>query len=187
MQKLIDAMTLATAAHGSQRYGHAPNDVPYAFHLAAVVGALLRVEERDPDRLAMGWLHDVVEDTKLLVSDVQRMTNVRIAHGVLLVSNPPGANRAERHGLMKLRLLDWPKESERIDAITVKLADRVANVEASIFAGSSLLRMYEKEQTSFDTMVEQALARRPSDGDESTVSAFRLRLMLDRLLTTRRP
>lgn len=185
MQKMIDAMTLATAAHGSQRYGRAPNDVPYTFHLAAVVGALLRVGETDPDRLAGGWLHDTLEDTKLLRSDVERMTNERIANVVLLVSNPPGANRAERHLLMRERLYLWPNEGERLDAVTVKLADRVANVEASILTGNSLLRMYEKEQTGFDQMVEKVIGRDPS-GDPRAVSAFRLRLLLDRLITTRR-
>jgi hypothetical protein len=59
------------------------------------------------------------------------------------VTSEPGPNRSERHKLT------YPKIAAFPDAITVKLADRIANVEASTRDNPSLLSMYHSEYPGF--------------------------------------
>jgi len=55
------------------------------------------------------------------------------------VTNEEGKNRSERHAKT------YPKVAATPFATLLKLADRVANVEASLTVGGRLLGMYQKE------------------------------------------
>lgn len=145
-----DAVTLAMRMHAQQTYGGPHAKVPYYVHLGHVVAVLLRFNHDDPDLIAAGWLHDVLEDTPFTYDDVRDGTNVRVADIVLLLTNGEGRNRRERQQAMYARMgAPSTSVSRRADAVTVKLADRIANVEASILAQDPRLAMYAKEHRGF--------------------------------------
>lgn len=133
------AQALATTSHKDQRYGNHP----YIKHLADVVIALQRFGVQDEALLVAGWLHDAVEDTNTTINHIELMFGKRVADLVYRVTNEEGKNRKERHEKT------YPKIQGNDDAITLKLADRIANVEASLQEDKGKLQMYSKEYVEF--------------------------------------
>jgi guanosine-3',5'-bis(diphosphate) 3'-pyrophosphohydrolase len=138
------AKTLAASAHADQRYG----DLPYLHHLCAVVAVLERFGASLDDPwtapiLVAAWLHDALEDTPLPLDTLRQQLNDPIADLVWLVTDEPGPNRKARKAATYLKL----QRSE--PAITLKLADRIANVEHCLLSNPRLLSMYRKEHPSF--------------------------------------
>jgi len=132
----------ATTKHGSQLY----SGVPYTHHLAEVAAVVRRFhyDEKlgytgDRDLLAAAWLHDVMEDTDTKYKEVAEMFGKRIADLVSAVTDEKGPNRQVRHALT------YPKTRACPGAVTLKLADRIANVER----GGLLGDMYRKEYEDF--------------------------------------
>lgn len=147
------AKFFAATKHGTQKYS---NGMPYTHHLAAVEAVLRRflpdwkvenlklgrVElEYDYDQLLQAaWLHDVVEDTGTKLKEIEEMFGPEVAALVSAVTNEKGENRKIRHALT------YPKtRAGGPMAVRLKLADRIANVEA----GGSLVQMYKKEHEDF--------------------------------------
>jgi guanosine-3',5'-bis(diphosphate) 3'-pyrophosphohydrolase len=135
----LTAESFARAAHGAQEYG----DQPYGAHLHAVVGVLRRFGHHHQVLTDAAWLHDTIEDTGTTEGDLRERFGDEVAAIVHAVTSEPGLNRSERHKLT------YPKIAAIPDAITVKLADRIANVEASTRDNSSLLSMYRGECPGF--------------------------------------
>jgi hypothetical protein len=117
-----EARDFAIKAHGAQRYG--PH--PYGKHLTDVVGVLKRFGVVDEDLLCAGWLHDTLEDTETPESEVRRLFGDRVAKLVAAVTLARGVAREPA------LVLAYEKIRATKDAVTVKLADRIANVEASL-------------------------------------------------------
>lgn len=131
------ARELATTAHAGQRYG----DRPYTAHLEHVEEVVRRFPHT-PVMRAAAWLHDSVEDTSLTLEEVAAAVGDEVAAIVAAVTDQPGANRAER----KARTLPALAAASP-EARAVKLADRIANLEASRATGrADLLAMYRREQ-----------------------------------------
>jgi guanosine-3',5'-bis(diphosphate) 3'-pyrophosphohydrolase len=131
------AREFAIAAHGDQRYG----SEPYVVHLAAVRQVLRDFGYGGELGLA-AWLHDTVEDTAVTVEELEREFGPRVAALVWAVTGV-GENRKERTASAYAKLRALP------DAITVKLADRIANSEASARSNPRLLAMYRDELPTF--------------------------------------
>jgi guanosine-3',5'-bis(diphosphate) 3'-pyrophosphohydrolase len=134
------ARELAVRAHASQRYG----DEPYRVHLEQVV-AVVRRHPHTEAMLAAAWLHDAVEDTDLTLAEVAAAVGDEVAAIVAAVTDEPGATRAERKPptLAKLRRATPA-------ARAVKLADRIANLEAARRTGRlDLIAMYRAEHADF--------------------------------------
>lgn len=142
-ERLQQARAFAASAHGDQKYG----DQPYTVHLAAVAQVLIRYGITDEDLLVAAWLHDIIEDTYITRGEVEAFFGERVAELVWCVTNEPGKNRRERH------LKTYPKIRANPDALLLKLADRIANIEACYESNSNLIGMYRKEAVGF----EQAL------------------------------
>lgn len=150
MDPLRWAKFYASVKHGDQKYA---GSLPYTHHLAQVEAVMRRFDiehpiddnacgQLDADLLTCAWLHDVIEDTSTKRKDIEEMFGSRVADLVEAVSNPPkdvAPNRAARHAMV------YPKIRKVSDAIIVKLADRIANVEM----GGSLVEMYRKEYENF--------------------------------------
>jgi (p)ppGpp synthase/HD superfamily hydrolase len=135
------AQALAATSHGDQKYGET---LPYVKHLADVVEVLKRFNVTDEEMLIAGWLHDVVEDTSTSLLHVELTFGRRVADLVHRVTNEEGKNRRERHEKT------YPKIQASDDAITLKLADRIANIEFSYIANDEdKLKMYAKEYKGF--------------------------------------
>jgi len=91
------------------------------------------------DMIEAAWLHDVVEDTDTKLKEVEEMFGTEVSKLVSAVTNEPGPNRKTRAALT------YPKIRETTGAVALKLADRIANVEA----GGKLVDMYKKEYEDF--------------------------------------
>lgn len=151
------ARDIALVAHGSQRYG----SQPYRVHLEAVHGVLLRFGVGDETLLAAAWLHDVLEDNRSVSRlDLERSFPEVIVAIVDACTDGEGESRAARKE-RSLRLIPLTR-----NAIVVKLADRIANVEACIQDGDqSRLAMYRDEHGT----LSRALRASPSDGPAAAV------------------
>ena len=130
--------------------------LPYRVHLEAVDAVLVRFGFSDPDNpvhqnlRTAAPLHDLKEDVGV------GPVTIRVLHGpdvldlVEAVTSEPGKNRAEKVAatLPKTRAAgQW--------AVVLKLADRIANVEASA-PGSRHLEMYRSEYPAFRGALYQA-------------------------------
>lgn len=139
MQALQAAEAIAEQAHGDQKYG----ELPYIKHLGDVVAVLMRFGVKDQDMLCAGWLHDSLEDTKLSPLVIEATFGRRTLDLVQRVTNEPGVNRKERHAKT------YPKIIASDDALTLKLADRIANIEFGVATKADILKMYKKEYKGF--------------------------------------
>lgn len=140
------AREFATTHHGEQRYGSRP----YTFHLAAVGKVLTRfgyemTRDGSTERLHMGaWLHDVIEDTPATVGCVKQAFGAELALLVHAVTDEPGPTREIR------KLRTYPKiRRHSQDAVILKVADRIANVESSRVHAPRLFVRYQAEQQEF--------------------------------------
>ena len=102
-------------------------------------GELLRNEQL----LAAAWLHDTLEDTDTTVEDLREAFGDDVANIVDRLTDQPGRNRRERQARTHARIREDPR------AVRVKLADRIANVEAALEQKSNLRGMYRKEYPRF--------------------------------------
>jgi guanosine-3',5'-bis(diphosphate) 3'-pyrophosphohydrolase len=135
------ARAFALRAHGEQRYG----DEPYAVHLDAVAGLL---EPYGAEAQVVGYLHDVAEDTSVGLEEIAAAFGLRVADCMALVTDSPGATRAERKGKTNEKLTKVKGELEL--ALIVKAADRLANLRVSARGGAgSKLGMYRREHAAF--------------------------------------
>jgi guanosine-3',5'-bis(diphosphate) 3'-pyrophosphohydrolase len=123
--ELARAVQFATGHHGDQRR---KTGVPYLEHLLEAVQILVQgAGVRDPDVLVAAVLHDVVEDTPCTLDEISAAFGPRAAELVSWVTKPergPGedASAVREAYLRRLRLAPQ-------DAILVKLADRMSNVQ----------------------------------------------------------
>jgi GTP pyrophosphokinase len=118
------AVEFAIRCHGDQRR---PTGAPYLEHLLEALEVLVRgAGVTDPDVLRAAVLHDVVEDTPCGMDDVRREFGDRVAAMVDWVTKPEsddGDRKTAKEAYLQ-GLRDAPE-----DAILVKLADRVSNVQ----------------------------------------------------------
>lgn len=134
------ARALALRHHGDQRYG----DKPYAYHLEQVAAVLTRFSLGTPELLAAAWLHDVLEDTGATAADLAAAgIPARVIALVEAVTDEPGATRDER------KAKTYPKTAALRDAVALKLADRIANVEAGKLEGGGKVAKYAREEPAF--------------------------------------
>lgn len=155
-----DARAYALKMHGGQQYGGRP----YSVHLDDVAG-IVRGAGADPVAVAVAYLHDVVEDTSATVEDVADAFGADVADAVALLTDVPGVNRRERKERTYARLTTSKNRLAKL----VKLADRLANVRASVAGGRStegLLKMYRKEHGAFRSATYGADATIEGELDE---------------------
>ncbi len=60
--------------------------MPYIVHPANVVSLLRSHGVSDPTTLAIGWLHDTVEDTQATHEQIEQVFGSKIAHGVYILT-----------------------------------------------------------------------------------------------------
>jgi (p)ppGpp synthase/HD superfamily hydrolase len=124
-------------------------DKPYSAHLAAVEGVLDQFGYTDMENPFHQVLHLAAQAHDLLGDTKTTRTTLRVLQGpdveglVWAVTDEPGANRADQH------LKTYPKIAGTPGAMVLELADRIANVQASITWGPlRMLEMYRKEYPS---------------------------------------
>lgn len=129
-----EARMVSIQAHGNQTYDEI---YPYKKHLDDVVDVLKRFGYGGKYLIA-GYLHDIIEDTALSYNKLKRVYGLEVAEMVYCVTDELGRDRQEK----KKKTL--PKTASNPDAIIVKLADRIANIEHG-----GKIDMYAKEFEEF--------------------------------------
>ncbi len=134
------AIYFAGMSHKDQKYGESF----YYHHLVKVDEVLESVgfHPETCERIAV-WLHDVVEDCGVEIKTIQRYFGSEISNVVWAVTNELGENRKEK------ALKTYPKIRRNERALAVKLADRIANMEHSLFNHSPQALMYYEESPDF--------------------------------------
>ncbi len=129
-----EARMISIQAHGNQTYDEI---YPYYKHTDDVVDILIRFGYGGKFLIA-GHLHDIIEDTSLSYNKIKRVYGLEVAEMVYCVTDELGRNREEK----KRKTL--PKTASNSDAIILKLADRIANIEHG-----GKIDMYAKEYDQF--------------------------------------
>ena len=106
---------------------------------------VLRDFARTEDELAAGWLHDVIEDTPVSREAIVKAFGAHIGELVWACTGEGGA-RAEHNAVIYRKIAAYPQ------AAVIKLADRIANVEASPAASHHRAR-YRGERPGFGAAV----------------------------------
>ena len=136
----MQPIVYAAKKHSSQMYG----DVPYLVHLMHVSQILISYSYTDYTTQVAAILHDVLEDTDATRAELEKIFDWEIATRVWACSDEEGRNRKERKAKVYEKLASYP------NAIVIKLADRIANVESCILnKNERLYRMYKKEYPEF--------------------------------------
>jgi GTP pyrophosphokinase len=100
---------------------------PYIIHPAAVVEILSKWGIKDEAIIAAGWLHDVVEDSKISLDDIKREFGGEVADLVDAVSKLRSDSDRETIKKVSGRTLDDPRVA------VLKLADRLHNMRTLSF------------------------------------------------------
>lgn len=144
------ASEIAEEAHEGQMYG----DRPYITHPEAVVGVLLRFGVMHQATVAAAWLHDVIEDTnhtedtiKARLADQEPVEVARMLAMVDAVTDGSKGNRKAR------KARSYALIPQVAGSVVLKLADRIANVEASQDNNPRKLQMYREEQEAFKAVL----------------------------------
>lgn len=141
-----DYKSFAIRAHGDQKYG----DQPYSVHLQAVAQVLTDFGYVEEEYQAAAWLHDVLEDTDTSQAHLQLAFGGEVFALVHAVTGE-GSNRKERQASI-IKKLHHCKP-----ACVLKLADRIANLEAAIQEHNrqGKMAMYHSENTVFEKCVKK--------------------------------
>ena len=143
-EKLLEhykfAKKVAAMMHCGQEYGANP----YTYHLQQVEMVLNRFGFKDDWTVRIiAWLHDLIEDTEVSYNQVRQAFGEYIADIVYAVTNEMGRNRAERFSKT------YPKIKDNRNALIIKLADRIANIEFAKGTDTNYVNMYKKEWKTF--------------------------------------
>jgi guanosine-3',5'-bis(diphosphate) 3'-pyrophosphohydrolase len=145
IEQVSQAIDFASAAHGDQQR---PTGVPYLEHLLEALEALVRgAGVTDPDLLCAAVLHDVLEDTAVTAGELEKRFGPRVSELVGWVTIPapvPGEDKATVKHQALLRLRSAPR-----DAVLVKLADRLSNVQTLRNLNPQRQRTYYEQTVRF--------------------------------------
>lgn len=147
LSKLSKIREQAIKLHGEQKYG----DLPYEVHLYNVINVLSRYIEINYSNFnlfASGWLHDILEDTEISHELFIKKFGNPVYEIVWALTDEEGKDYNERKEKMYKKLI------HNQDAIIVKLADRIANIEFSYlnFNQEKLHKYYYQNERFLDIL-----------------------------------
>ena len=101
---------------------------PYINHLAEVANLLaIATGGHDAELIAVGWLHDMIEETAATQEELVEKFSERVANLVAEVTDDMRLPKGERR---RLQIVDAPGKSS--NAKLLKIADKISNVRARI-------------------------------------------------------
>jgi (p)ppGpp synthase/HD superfamily hydrolase len=140
VSEIWEARDFAIRAHGDQKYG----GEPYGVHLFDVAGIVHEFGYSNDHRKA-AFLHDVLEDTATTSDQILDLFGENVLRLVFACTGE-GESRAERNNSIYRKIVEYPP------AAPVKLADRIANVEAAT-PGCHHWRRYKAEMPQFRAVI----------------------------------
>ena len=148
---ISEAAELAARRHNGQRR-KGRGEEPYINHLAEVANMLSAVTNgEDAELVAAGWLHDTIEDSETTHDELAQRFGLRVAGLVVECTDDMNLPQSERR---RRQIADAPKKSA--SAKLIKIADKVSNVRARIFANPS--KEQREELTDYVAWAEQVVA-----------------------------
>ena len=146
-----EAAELAAWRHNGQtRKGR--GEEPYINHLAEVANLLAAATDgADAELVAAGWLHDAIEDTETTRTELVQKFGERVAGLVVEVTDDMTLPKSERR---RLQVVESSKKSP--GAKLIKIADKISNVRARIFADPS--REQSEELADYAAWAEEVVA-----------------------------
>ena len=125
MQKIEDAYHFAEKSHGDQRR---VSGIPYILHPTSVACIVAELG-LDTDSICGALLHDVVEDTPVMLDEIRRRFGndvAKLIDGVTKISKIPYSTREEQQAENIRKMLIAMADDIRV--IIIKLADRLHNM-----------------------------------------------------------
>ena|ERR1041385_427373 len=159
-----EVRNLALELHKGQFYGKpgvetAGNSLPFSFHILSVEQVALRYSLSETVRQAC-LLHDSLEDVEGLTQTMLAGSGVdpNVIELVWAVTDGKEGNRKTRHAEAYRKIANLKEQSSEphlesslyVQALYVKLCDRIANMEHSVVTRNvKIMQMYKKEHDSF--------------------------------------
>ena len=125
MEKITSAYKLAEASHGDQRR---VSGIPYILHPTSVACIVAELG-MDTDSICGALLHDVVEDTPVMLDEIQKKFGrdvAKLIDGVTKISKIPYSTREQQQAENIRKMLIAMADDIRV--IIIKLADRLHNM-----------------------------------------------------------
>jgi len=142
-ERYLKAIRFAARQHALASY----DGEHYYVHFEDIEQVLRDHKEVEDDSLIEANLHDVLEDGGVSYNEVKKMFGHSVAEVVYLCSDFKGRNRDARK---PQKFYDEIKESPlRLQAIKIKVADRIANARRSVLSGHGMGDKYKKEYVHF--------------------------------------
>lgn len=144
MDTIERAAEFARVAHESINQRRKYTNEPYIVHPAKVASIVSTVTD-DEAMICAAWLHDVVEDTPVTLSDIESEFGGDVAYlvdGLTNVSRPDDGNRETRVAMDREHIANTDSRTK-----TIKLADLIANLDGIVEQNPDFARKYlcEKE------------------------------------------
>lgn len=139
-----EAMMFAREAHATQRRKYTGE--PYITHLADVVAISMSIGWHEPfihpDKfMAVGWLHDSIEDVGITYEQLADRFGLDVAAGVMYLSDLETGNRAARKAASRARLAGAPGWIQ-----TIKVADLISNTGSIVEHDPEFAKLYLEEK-----------------------------------------
>lgn len=150
-------MRLAVVFHQDQyREGNdsaSGRKLPYVLHLMEVTN-LLRSwgysEQKWPEVLAIGWGHDLLEDTDVGEARIEEAAGARVLSAIkALTFKPPKGISDEEFDRLKAEYVSGIVQLAPVEVLAVKIADRICNVRNRLETVSDSKRA-EKARRNFE-------------------------------------
>ncbi len=144
MEMVDRARVFATAAHAAVGQKRKWTNEPYIVHPEEVARIVATVPGATEEMIAAAWLHDVVEDTGIEVTDIWREFGSIVASYVHWLTNPSkkeDGNRKTRKAIDREYIRNAPAEVK-----TIKLADLISNCSSVMQHDESFARVYLEEK-----------------------------------------
>ena len=145
---ILRAARLAAIAHNGQKRKWAHFDDSYVSHPMRVAGLVALSSRATPEMVAAAWVHDVLEDTKLIAQDISDACGDKVLELVWELTNASFDStmkdkpRAERKAADRRKIAgaSW-------EARFIKLADRIDNLRDmnESKAPADFAELYKKE------------------------------------------
>ena len=150
-------MRLAVVFHQDQyREGNdsaSGRKLPYILHLIEVTNLLRSwgyTEQDDPEVLAIGWGHDLLEDTDIGEARIEQAAGPRVLSAIkALTFKPPKGISDEEFDRLKAEYVSGIVQLAPAEVLAVKIADRICNVRNRLETVSDSKRT-EKARRNFE-------------------------------------
>lgn len=147
------AINFALNKHKNQMYGNLPyiTHLNHVLEVAKRLGIDPRQSKLNQEILIACLLHDAIEDTDATFKEIETLFSEEVASLVDAVTLPEGMDRKKGYKTVYNKIKATPASA------VVKLADRIANLEASLYERTDKLKKYIAEMDDFNEVIFECI------------------------------